>query len=207
MWGFRWTDQNNGPSGDRGQAIVIHFGAEHITIDNNIIFDTNTAIAMGAKKNFDYASQDVMIKNNIIAEISLNRPSEDPECAIRINESNAVSFIDNIVLANHDYAYWFCTGADNDNISINYNVFINGRQSDVAADLITDNYFYDTDAEASYGTFFLDITDAGMTDLEFSIEKFVDNPQTKKLYDVISTTDSPHGDGIGIDLDKYYRSE
>ncbi len=206
MWGYRMSDNLAGGSrSDHGSAIVVHFGAQNLKIDSNIVFDSAQGIVAGAKDRFRFALGESEIVNNIFYSTGAFIEATDHYGAVMLWETSGVVFQQNTIVNARVKSMWGKRTIFD--LSFEKNVIIgsasayNEKPSQTS---FNHNYYYNATA-SGYASGVDDVVfatqiEAKMSDYEFVYDKFTPTIKRKVLRGVATSRDSPHyniaGSGI-----------
>ena len=212
MYGYREGDATAGgeQSGGAGTAFVSHFGVYHVVFENNIIHDSNVALAGGTiRPDYPYAQGYWSIKNNIFANINVINPEDRQTYAVYLYESEHILWENNIFYnipqnsLNQGRAFVFAYGSPN--CELKNNVFIDayvyGCSDDNGTATITKNYYYGGSAISA--TFDADrqvyttVDEANMNSVYFA-SKVLENVTSSSIPKCTTTSLSPHYLDTGI---------
>ncbi|MCD6499319.1 MAG: hypothetical protein J7M25_13585 [Deltaproteobacteria bacterium] len=198
FWGYRHTDQNGGGSGSWGAAVVIHYDVKNLIVEGNVIFDSNRGIGIGDPGGLDYASEHVVIQDNILYDIG--KMSDRDNYALYAHSSLDVLFARNTVVAGPDgfVTHWIATSGDTSSEIIRCNVAVSmDPMSGSRADdlVVEDNYHYATERrEDTDGPYYPEASAAKLEDLTFQTDVYSSSPRVMTLPSVLTTAESPHSD-------------
>jgi len=207
MWGYRMSDNlAGGTRSDHGAAIVVHFGAQNLKIDSNIIFDSAQGIVVGAKDRFNYSLENSEITNNIIYSTGAYAETGDSYGAVMLWEVSSVKFKQNTIVNARVRSMWG-KGTIFD-LSFVDNVIINSASpynETPSKTKFNHNYYYDTPsngyASGLDDRVFSTDAKAKMDDYVFTYDCYTTHSKHKTLKGGVTTKDSPHYKKAGSTID------
>jgi len=203
-WGYRKTDATDSSLSSAGSAINIHFGAENIKINSNIIFDSNRGIVLSGLDGFSFTLDGGEITNNILHDVGFEVSGTEGKM-LSLNDVRDTVFGNNTFVQTNSCT-WIDKDSDCQDIDVEYNVIIDcgtetGGETGITAD---HNHYYDTSRGDLTGTndvTYPTVAEANMADYYFEYERFTTSPKNKTLTDVCTTSSSPHYGVAGSDID------
>jgi hypothetical protein len=199
FWGYRRTDQHGGGSGSWGTALAAHYHTKNLVIKDNVIFNSNRAIAFSGLEGTPLTAEDVTISKNIFYDIGY-ATSGNTGYNIIILDAEDVSFEANTIVDRGKHAYWLeiggYDGAVPKFVNVSCNVVINSAKEVGTRgpyNEVHDNFFYNTEMYYSGdGIYYNKVSDAKMGDLTFVTDLYTNSPDTITLPGVVTTQESPH---------------
>ncbi len=190
MSGFRKSN------GDNGIAIVLHFGVRYVDILDNIIYNSNGAIAASGVGDFGFTVDSCIISGNIMYNIGYEESGIGYKAYLY--NSNRAHFEDNIMRDTSSLmSRWFEMNNTEVDLWVNDNVVIDaaiagGTRS--ATTTVENNWHYETTmrVDPGDGTFYDDEDSAHMSDITFTVDNYTNSTRNVTLDNVVTTPLSPH---------------
>lgn len=196
MWGYRRTDTIGGGSGSWGGALCGHYHVENLKIENNVLFDSNQAIAFSdTYGTTPYSIENGLIRGNIIYNIGFDTKRRTGWSNLFFYSKN-VSFVENTIIGVNkpSYSYkqsrWFTCNESEENLNVSGNLIIDSHEMTgkrAPSTSITKNTFYNTDLQQrGDGEYLPEASEAKLKDLVFTTDRLTNAPRTIILERVVS---------------------
>jgi|GEM_PF-1200480 len=201
IWGYQRADKTGGGffSGGSGTAVVLHYGVYNIKINDNIIADSQRALAISALgQGIPYSAKNLEFKNNILYNLNTINPTDDPTYACFIYNSDKIDIQNNTFVnipTNTNGSGYFFRFQNTINSIFSKNLAINSYGTSAKENnRISSNYYYSSIErfEGSNEHHFNTADQAKMTDYTFIYERFTTHPKQKTLKGIVTTKNSPH---------------
>lgn len=201
MWGYQEGDSTAGgsQSGGSGAAVPLHFEAQNIKFNKNIIFDSMDGFASsGVFSGQTYAIKNCEFTNNVMYHMYYINPVSRREYPHFFYEGQNIKYEHNSIIdinAGVNGGYWFRLEDSGAGMTFKNNLMIdvNGGTSANNGATVDNNYYYNTDSKfPTTGTNVIDPDYKAMGDYTFKYEIFTTSPKSKTLIGIVSTLDSPH---------------
>jgi len=201
IWGYQRVDKTGGGffSGGAGTAVVLHYGVYNIKINDNIIADSQRALAISAlEKSIPYSAKNLEFKNNILYNLNTINPTDDPTYACFIYNSSNIDVENNTFVdipTNSGGSGSFFRFQKTINSTFAKNLVINSYgTSTKESNSVKNNYFYSSTQRlnGSNERYYNNADTAKMGNYTFMYERFKANKKYKTFKGVVSTEKSPH---------------
>ena len=183
MWGWRKQCASDG-GGDPGTCVTIHNRMNNFIFENNIMFDSYSALESISPTN------SMSIKNNIMYNCD-KQPDTYNRDGVYLYYATNLKFENNTVI-NNNRGNGINLANNNSGLTFKNNLMINNNNVTGSTADVSGNYYYATSTSKYSGTEGGGATNANMGDLTFSYDIYTSNPKQKTLIGVLTTSSSPH---------------
>jgi len=212
IYGYQESDTTASASisAGMGTAVVAHFGIYNVLFNNNVIFDSQSALAISSPAPMPYAASNWSIQNNIFANLNIVNPQDKETYGVFIYNSEKIIFENNLFYnvksnsSNQGSFFKFYNVGYGNTYKNNIAILSDGTSypsyhddpilnDNVSIIDIENNYFYDS-IEYLNGTKnhnYKTIDEANMDSLDLEIKQ-LQNISKKTIPMVKTTILSPH---------------
>lgn len=199
IWGYRRTDTIGGGSGSWGGALDGHYHVENLQIVNNVFFDSNQSIAFSdTYGTTPYSLENGLIRGNIMYNIGFDTKRRTGWSNLFFYSKN-VSFEGNTIVGvnnpsrSYKQSRWYSNNGTEINLRVSGNLIVNSFEMNgdrASTTIVEDNSFYDTKKQQEGdGVLYPSASDAQMTDLDFTTDRWTNTPRTISLKGAVSGLD------------------
>jgi len=197
MWGYLQRDKTVGGSfsADSGKAVTAGVGIKkNVRFNNNIIFNSQRAIAVSSAINWE-------VKNNIFLDMNLINPLNDATFAVYFYKSKAIkvenNLFKNIPQNSIRGGYLFRFDKNTQNSTFVKNVIIDAKGTSPSYENRMGNNFLYNSKINYQGLKDTIANNPNMKNFIFYYERFTKNPKKKVLKGIVTTSKSPHYNKAG----------